>query len=207
MDTTDPLAMSVREFLSATAAKTPTPGGGSVAALVAALGASLAQMSLGFSVGKKALAPHAEYHTRLGERLDKYRLMFETLVSEDIAAFELYQQANAMNAGSEKNQALQHATAAAVNVPRELAKVSLKLLEDLAEFADKCNRWLITDLLAAGALAVASVTLSDYNVRINLPNVTDPAVAGDIRQSSSSDLARAKTIHGQIEESTKDMLG
>ena len=57
MDTTDPLAMSVREFLSATAAKTPTPGGGSVAALVAAIGASLAQMALGFSVGKKALAP------------------------------------------------------------------------------------------------------------------------------------------------------
>ena len=207
MDTTDPLAMSVREFLSATAAKTPTPGGGSVAALAAAFGASLAQMTLRFSIGKKALAPHAEYHTRLTERLDKYRLIFETLVSEDIAAFELYQQANAMDASSEKAQSLQHATAAAVNVPRELAKVSLRLLEDLAEFADKCNRWLITDLLAAGALAVASVTLSDYNVRINLPNVTDPAVASDIRQSSSSDLARAKTIHRQIEESTKDMLG
>ncbi|MCL2641789.1 MAG: cyclodeaminase/cyclohydrolase family protein, partial [Phycisphaerales bacterium] len=52
------LQFPVQDFISATAAKHPTPGGGSVAALCGALAASLATMALRYTIGKKAYVVH-----------------------------------------------------------------------------------------------------------------------------------------------------
>ena len=46
------------DFLNAAAAKQPTPGGGSIAALAGALAASMGEMVLNYSIGKKSLAEH-----------------------------------------------------------------------------------------------------------------------------------------------------
>ena len=48
---------SIDAFLSATAAKQPTPGGGSVAALAGALSSAIGEMVLSYSIGKKDLLP------------------------------------------------------------------------------------------------------------------------------------------------------
>ena len=50
---------SLDSFLTAAAAKKPTPGGGSVTALVGALAASMGEMVLNYSIGKKDLAAYA----------------------------------------------------------------------------------------------------------------------------------------------------
>ena len=67
----DLLEMSVREFAQAVAAKTPTPGGGSVAGVVAAMATALGEMSLVFTSGKKKYAKHQDYYDRLAPRLAK----------------------------------------------------------------------------------------------------------------------------------------
>jgi len=206
--TSDPdiLSKTVREFIAAAGAKTPTPGGGSVAGVVGALGTAMGQMVLNFSTGKKSLAEHEEYYAELAKRLDETRSTFEDLVLADIAAYEAYQQANRVEDGPEKAQAVAQATAKAIEVPRNATKNALGLLEDMKQLAGKSNKWLVTDLLAAAALSVATVTLSDYNVRINLPSMTDTAAADQIRKASAGDLARAKALHVEIEEATKEML-
>ena len=98
------------------------------------------------------------------------------------------------------------ATAAAINVPREATKLSLALLADMKELGGKVNPWLITDLLAASALAAATVRLSDYNVRINIPSVDDKAAAADIHQASAADLVKAQTLLEEIEAAAKEYL-
>ena len=70
---TEMLRSSVEEFVAATAAKQPTPGGGSVAGVVAALGTALGEMSLNFTRGKKKYAEHEEFYAHLGGRLEKTR--------------------------------------------------------------------------------------------------------------------------------------
>jgi len=65
------LELSVTEFTAATAAKQPTPGGGSVAGLVGALATGLGEMSLNFTIGKKKYAEFAELHSRLSGRLKR----------------------------------------------------------------------------------------------------------------------------------------
>jgi formiminotetrahydrofolate cyclodeaminase len=198
-DSKDFLALSVVEFAQAAAAKTPTPGGGSVAGAVGSLGVALGEMTLNFSKGKKKLAEHEDYYAHLTTRLEKARAMFQSLVADDVAAYTLYQAASRMEDGPEKDEQMDVATAAAINVPREVTKLSLAVLEDMKELAGKCNTWLITDLMASATLCAATVRLSDYNVRINLPSVRDSDQAAQLRQASADDLARADALREEIE--------
>jgi len=205
-DGTEMLSMSVREFAAATAAKRPTPGGGSVAGVVGSLGVGLGEMALNFTKGKKKFAEHEEYYAHLGGRWAKAREMFQQLVCDDVAAFANYQEASRMDDSPEKDEAMQVAIAAAIAVPREAAKLSLALLADLRELADKCSKWLVSDLVASAALAEATCRLSDYNVRINVPSVSDAAAAADLRTASADDLARSVALREQIEAAVKDAL-
>lgn len=204
--TDDLLGLSVRDFVSATAAKTPTPGGGSVAGVVGALGVALGEMALNFTKGKKKFSEHEAYYAHLSGRLEKARRMFQDLVADDVSAYQLYQAATGQDDGPDKDEAIQLATAAAINVPREVTKLALAVMADLGELSEKCNPYLITDLLAAAALSAAAARLSDYNVRINVPQVTDKTAAGEVKQSSADDLARAEALLEEIEGLTKPHL-
>ncbi len=196
----DMLNSSVREFVAAAAAKTPTPGGGSVAGVVGALGTALGEMTLNFTRGKKKFAEYEKYYAHLGERLEKVRSMFMDLVGDDMAAYQLYQQTQKAEDGPEKDEAMQVATAAAIAVPREMMKLGLALLEDLKELSGKCNQWLISDLVAAAVLAVAAIRLSSYNVRINAPSVADKQAGSDLLAASAADLKKSQATLEEIEK-------
>ena len=199
------LSMSVRDFVAATADKTPTPGGGSVAGVVGALAAALGSMALAFTRGKKKYAQHEEFHARLQERLTRARDMFEALVADDAAAFTLYQSANQMPEGPSRLDAQKTALAAAIAVPRESAALALALLKDLAALADKCNPYLISDLTAAAALAVATLKLSDYNTRINARSLP-PEQADPLAEASRADVRKGDALLAEIERATAELF-
>ena len=198
--------LPVKDFIAATAAKTPTPGGGSVAGAVGAMGVALGQMSLVFTQGKKKFAEHEDYYGHLADRLAKACQMFQDLVADDAKAYQLYQGASRQDDGPEKDEAVQLATAAAIDVPREAMKLALAVMDDMKELAGKVNPWLITDLMASATLLAAAVRLSDYNVRVNIPTLTDSAAAAEVKQSSADDLARAVTLLDEIEAIGGTML-
>ena len=198
-ETVDFMDLTVKDFIGQTAAKTPTPGGGSVAGAVGAIGVALGQMALVFTQGKKKFAEHEDYYTHLAARLTKACQMFQDLVADDAKAYQLYQAATRQDDGPEKDEAVQLATAVAIDVPREAMKLALAVMDDLKELGAKCNPWLITDLMASATLLAATVRLSDYNVRINLPNLTDRDAAAQVKQSSADDLARAIALLDEIE--------
>ncbi len=202
----DMLAMSVRDFITATAAKTPTPGGGSVAGVVGSLAVGLGEMSLNFTRGKKKFAEHEEFYTHLAARLQKARQMFEDLVTDDVSAYRLYQETSKLDDGPKKDEAMELALAAAINVPREAAKLGLAVLADLKRLSDKCSKWLVSDLVASGALAVATVKLCDYNVRINVPQLSDATTAAEMKQASADDVTRAAALLEDIEQAVSDIL-
>jgi len=192
MEKPDLLDMTVKDFAGATAAKRPTPGGGSVAGVVGALAAALGEMSLAFTRGKPRFAEHAAEHKHLARRLAVTRGMFLDLVADDAAAYELFRQTK--GAGEEG----QVATAVAIDVPREMTKLALALLEDLRGFLPTSNRRLVSDLVAGAALAEAVVRISDANVRVNAPGVTDEAGAKEVVESSAADLEKAAALLAEI---------
>lgn len=200
------LRSSVDNFVAATAAKQPTPGGGSVAGVVAALATALGEMSLNFTRGKKKFAEHEEFYAHLGARLEKTRSMFLDLIADDITAYGMYAKTAKLPDGEEKKEAEALALAAAIDVPREMAKLALALQEDVLRLSDKCNPWLVSDLIAAGALAAAVTVLCDLNVRINAKNLSDAQVADDLRAASAADRNRANELADRIEQATQAQL-
>lgn len=203
----DMLELSVKKFVSASAAKTPTPGGGSVAGVVGGLATALGEMALNFTRGKKKFAAHVELHEKIAGRLARARGMFLDLVSDDMEAYGMYREAMAMEDGPGKDSASELALAAAIDVPRQMSKLALAVMEDLQKLAGCCNRYLISDLIAGAVLASATTVLCDLNVRINTPNLDDKQASDDIQRASSDDRRRAGEIAAAIEEETKDFLG
>ena len=201
----DYASFSMRDFIAATAAKTPTPGGGTVAGVVGALATALGEMVLNFTRGKKAFADFAEMHESLAIRLARARGMFLDLMADDAAAYILYTEA-ARCEGADKSEKMASALAAAINVPREMTALAITVLDDLLKLAENCNKRLYTDLAAAAILAEAVVKLSDYNVRVNAASLSDKRTADEICQASARDCKRAKQRREKIEKIVSEYL-
>ena len=201
------LDSSIRDFAEATAAKQPTPGGGSVAGVVASLAVALGEMSLNFTRGKKKFAEHEELYAKLGNRMKKSRKMFGDLIADDIAAYGMYSETAKLPDGPQKDEAVQLALAASVDVPRQMAKLSLALLGDLKLLGECCNPYLVSDLIAAATLAAAVTVMCDLNVRVNTTGVTETDAANDIRTASTADRKKAAHLAAQIEQDMQMHLG
>ena len=79
---------SVETFLDELASSNPTPGGGSAAAIMGAMGAALVSMVCNVTIGKKGYeAVEAEMRAVLGES-ERVRRRLTAMVAEDIAAFD-----------------------------------------------------------------------------------------------------------------------
>ena len=191
--------MPLGQFIGSVGNKQPTPGGGSVAAVAGALGAALGQMSLNYSIGKKSLVAFGDEHERLKGRFAKTLIMLQQLMGDDIEAFGLYNEALALPAGAEKDASIQLSLAACINVPRELAGVCLILLDDIYRLAGACTKWLMSDVMAAGAMAVAAVRMCDYNVRINVGSLDDAVAGRELSTASSADVRKSEVLLGAIE--------
>ncbi|MFH1640742.1 MAG: cyclodeaminase/cyclohydrolase family protein [Candidatus Omnitrophota bacterium] len=79
---------SIKEYLNDLSARLPAPGGGSAAALNAALGISLVSMVVNFTIGKPK---YAKYETELKSILEKsedLRSEFLELVDLDVLAYK-----------------------------------------------------------------------------------------------------------------------
>ncbi len=192
--------LPVRRFVEAVGEKSSTPGGGSVAGVVGSLSAALGEMCLNFSRGKKAFADRADDHERLAARLDRARALFDRLTADDAEAFRLYQDSAAGDGD------VQLALSVATNVPRELTKLALAVLNDLAELAEVCTRHLLSDLMGAAALAVATARLSHYCVLVNARVLDDADAAAQVAAASQSDVADAERRLAAIEHAAQRKL-
>jgi len=65
--------LSIKEFLAKTASGSPVPGGGSIAALSAAIAASLAEMVAHLTIGKKGFEVKEEQMNDIVEAAAEYR--------------------------------------------------------------------------------------------------------------------------------------
>src|SRR5437899_6491595 len=81
------LKMNLREFCNQTLSDSPAPGGGSVAALMGVLGASLGGMVANLSAGKRGWDDKIEYFSDWAVKAQQLKDELLALVDEDTAAF------------------------------------------------------------------------------------------------------------------------
>jgi formiminotetrahydrofolate cyclodeaminase len=162
---------TVESFLGAAAAKQPTPGGGSVAALVGALSASMGEMVLNYSVGRKDVAPQEEKLRKVLGELTRARQLLLQLMAEDQAAYEAYSRIRKEGGPSDPRFAA--ALLACIRVPQSVAATAVAVLELCDRVADYINPHLASDMAVCAELAMATVRCALYNVRVNLSDISD----------------------------------
>src|SRR4051794_18624702 len=179
---------SIADFLAASAARQPAPGGGSVTALVGALAAALGEMVLNYRVGKKGLEAHqADLKSALGE-LTRARQMLLGFVVEDQAAYETLTALRKLPADSpERASKMPAALLACIRVPEAVAATGVAILQRCDTLVDHVNPHLLSDLAVCADLAMAAIRCAIYNVRVNTTSLDDP-----------SDRLAAETTIGQI---------
>jgi glutamate formiminotransferase / formiminotetrahydrofolate cyclodeaminase len=167
------------EFLEATAAATPTPGGGSTAALAGALAASLTEMVANLTAGRKKYAAVAEEVAQILEAVAPLRRQLTGAILADSASFErlmaAYRDKEASEA--EQAQAIEEATVGAAEVPLNVARLSRQVAELARQITAVGNLNAVTDAAAGGLMARAAVQIAALNVKINAKGLQDQELA------------------------------
>jgi formiminotetrahydrofolate cyclodeaminase len=203
----DILGSSVRQFIHATAARNPTPGGGSVAAIAGALSAALAQMALEYTVGKKQFEAHREELTGALEKLRKAAALMQELVSEDIAAYAFLSGFMKVPEAQREGRAdYLTAVAGAIRAPQSVGGLALHILEVTSDLLDKTNPSLLSDLGIAAALAHATVDAAEYNVLVNLRLLADADAQAECRKKAEELSLKADILYRRVRIHMKSVL-
>src|SRR5215470_3012167 len=174
------LAAMARPFVDAVAEPTSTPGGGSVAALAAALAAALGQMVAGLSRKKKS---QAQFVAKLSEHVDALRREAEALteaIDKDAASYDAVMAAYKLPqddqmAIAKRDEQIQRTTIGASEVPLKVAERAVALFERLRQLETIAAASMRSDLKVARLMASAGAEGALANVEINLDGIKDAA--------------------------------
>ena len=172
------LKMNLREFCNETLSDSPAPGGGSVAALMGALGASLGGMVANLSAGKRGWDDQLQYFSDWAVKAQKLKDELLALVDEDTNAFGKVMNAFGLPKGSAdekkaRDAAIESATKYAAEIPVKVMETASKSYELLTEMAEKGNPNSISDVGVGICATRACIDGAALNVRINLGHLKD----------------------------------
>src|SRR5438045_336552 len=167
------IKMNLRECCNETLSESPTPVGGSVAALIGALGISLGGMVANLSAGKRGWDDKLKYFSDWAVKAQQLKDELLLLVDEDTAAFNKVMDAFALPKESAEEKAarsaaIQAASKYAAEIPLRVMETGFKSYPLLAEMAEQGNPASISDV-GVGLLAIHTcISGAALNVRINL---------------------------------------
>lgn len=170
--------MTVAEFINATNSKAPVPGGGSIAALNAALSAALIAMVAGLTLDSPKYAAVHEKMQAIKTEADALQAQFTRYIDEDSEAFDQVMAAFKLPKGTEEEQkarsaAIQAAYKTAASVPFAVATSANRLLALANEVILHGNQSALSDCAVATLNARSAVMGAFYNVKINLTSIKD----------------------------------
>ena len=198
------LQSSVETFLDELASGNPTPGGGSTAAIMGAMGAALVSMVCNVTIGKKGYeAVEAEMRAILQES-ESVRRRLMGMVAEDIAAFDSILAAYKMPKTAEEDKAargaaIQACLRRATEVPLDCARVCAEVIALSRRASERGYLNVISDGgvgVLAGFTGLRSAAL---NVYINAPALKDRVFAeratAEIRNLVESGAAESEAVY------------
>ncbi len=195
-------------YLKDAASGKPSPGGGSVAALVGALATTMSSMSANFTTGKEKFKQYEPQLKKILEECEKSRETLLSLMEEDIKVYSGVSSAYALPKSTEAEQKLrsetiQKATIIAMEVPLKATMCCLYVLELTRELVDIANPNLISDVGVAGFLADAAFQCAKLNVAINLACIKNQSLVEKVQSEISHAEKKAKSFFYEIKEAVQ----
>lgn len=184
--------MKLNEFADETASESPAPGGGSIAAYVGSLGASLATMVANLSSHKAGWNERWEEFSQWAEKGQKAKDELLRLVDADTGAFNKIMEAFGLPKSTDeekllRSKAIQDATRHAIDIPFKVMETASSCLEIARAMATEGNPNSVSDA-GVGALCIRSAVMGAFmNVRINAAGYHDKSFVDDI-------IARGRAI-------------
>jgi glutamate formiminotransferase/formiminotetrahydrofolate cyclodeaminase len=199
---------TIGTFFDQVAAGTPTPGGGTVAAVAGALASCLAVMVANLTIGKKKYAGSEVALREAKRQSEAARRELLALARADSEAFDAVLRAGRLPQGTAAEQsirekALGEAVLAAARVPLETAECCLNVVRLASQAAQLGNVQAVTDAGVAGLLAKAAGEGALLNVEINLKSMA----AGADKNGVETDLRRLEAALARAAEECRGAVG
>jgi formiminotetrahydrofolate cyclodeaminase len=183
----------------------PTPGGGAAAGVAAATGAALIAMVGHLTIGKSGFEDLDARMRSLVETADGEREAFLALADQDAQAFESVMASFKLPKETDEEKSsrtlrIQEAYEAAAEVPLQLAKRAVQLMELAEDTTAMGNPHAASDGYSAGVLLFAAALSAMANVRINAAGLKDRSKGQGLADECDALRERADTLLQQIEE-------
>lgn len=203
--------LTVKGFVEELASDSPAPGGGSVAALVASLGAALTSMVASLTVGKKKYSENWEAMEAVRSKGDELHARLLKLMEADTEAFNAFMAAMKLPKATDeekaiRSEAMQKATRGAIDVPFDTLRCCADVVDLAATAAEKGNPNAITDAGTAAVLARAAAVSAAYNVKINLMGLKDEVFVAQAKDEMKTLLADLETRGASVEKIVEEAI-
>lgn len=190
---------TLEQFADGLAAGTPTPGGGSAAALAGSLAAALVEMVCGLTIGKEAYRDHEAQLKVIRERAATLRGELMAMVDRDAESYDGVMAAIRMPKANEaekaaRKEAMGRATMVATDVPLATAECCAALMGLARDLVTRGNRNALSDVGTAAVLAEAGLRAGLMNVRTNLGGFPDAVKAAAVRDRARDLEAEADRL-------------
>jgi formiminotetrahydrofolate cyclodeaminase len=199
-------------FLDKLASRSPEPGGGSVSALVAALGAALVSMVANLTLGKEKYADVQDQVEELLKSSEKLRDDLQALIQKDTevyadvsAAFKLPRETEVEKA--ERTARVQDALKLATEVPFEIAEKCLEVARLSEASAVIGNVGAVSDAGVAVLLAEAAAQSAALNVKINVNSIEDTGFSNSRWDRIGEILEETAVLRERVVKMTYEKLG
>lgn len=194
---------TVSQFVDVLASDAPAPGGGSAAALSAALGTALTKMVTELTIGKKKYAEFEEDAKELRQQMTDLTDKFVVAIDKDTEAFNDVSAVFAMPKETEEDKAarraaMQEALKGATKSPFEIMKLSVEALRLTNGAIGKTNSNAASDLGVSALSLKAGLQGAWLNVLINLDGVKDEDFVGEYRSNGQKLLDEGNKLADDI---------
>ena len=185
---------SIENFLETLASRSPTPGGGSVVAVMGAMGAALVAMVCHLTIGKVDYEAVSEEMQAILHEVEALRGTLLDFIRADVEAFDAVMAAYVLPKVTDEEKgarsvAIQQALKGATRVPLDCAKASRRVIELSLLVAEHGNPNVITDAGVAVLAAHAALKSSALNVRVNTGSIKDSDFVRDSLEELDALLA------------------
>ncbi|MFH1018814.1 MAG: glutamate formimidoyltransferase [Pseudomonadota bacterium] len=197
------VSMPVHEFVDECSTETPTPGGGSVAALAGSIAAALASMVANLTQGKKKFASVHDEMVDVAVRGQGLKAELLSAVDRDTDAFNRVMDAFRMPKGTPEQEsaraaAIEGATKGAAEVPLYVMEKVLPILELARITAEKGNPASRSDAGVAASMARAASEGAYLNVKINTAGLKDRAAAERLNKKADEFLEKTRSAAEKV---------
>lgn len=203
--------MRVDQFSEALASDAPAPGGGSAAALEAALGAGLVAMVCRLTQEKAQFARYRAELLAVQTRAEALRYALLDVMDRDTEAFLQVSRAFPMPKSTEEEKAarsaaIQKGLELCTQTPLEIMKLAAEALDLAASLLGRFNENAASDLGVAVLSLQAGLRGAWLNVCINIGSLRDKALAQHCREEGEALLAHALPLAERVSTQVEDVI-